>query len=246
MVYIGAVAAAWIARLLPSVFNEKNQVFHASFVNCLIAFVTLPLLELTNDPTDSPDVQVFLRSFLSIGIAMTVLVILIWPKLRRVWSGERVVLTTVLDARFKAPGAATTPTDDHRKNTLEDAAGDRIHLKEGDPLPRTIEQQVLRLHDVLRTVEDRWYATRLARFACPARVDGFTHPSLVFCASASSCEGRPLTREEWSRLREYTHSLETELCRIEMTYAHDESDNPATSQREGRKEGSIKAGDCDA
>jgi 7 transmembrane sweet-taste receptor of 3 GCPR len=63
LVYIGAVAAAWIARLLPSVFNEKNQVFHASFVNCLIAFITLPLLELTNDPTDSPDVQVrFLKN----------------------------------------------------------------------------------------------------------------------------------------------------------------------------------------
>lgn len=58
LVYIGAVVVAWIARLLPSVFNEKNQVFHAAFVNCLLAFITIPLVELTNDPNDSPDVTV--------------------------------------------------------------------------------------------------------------------------------------------------------------------------------------------
>jgi hypothetical protein len=197
-------------------------------VNCLIAFITLPLLELTNDPTDSPDVQVFLRSFLSIGIAMTVLVILIWPKLRRVWSGEKVVLTTVLDARFKAPGVANTPTDLRRTNAQEDPTEDRIHLKEGDPLPRAIEQQVLRLHDVLRTVEDRWCVVRLA--LCMSCATWCMYLTTFSFAVSCSCEGRPLTREEWSQLREYTHSLEAELCRIEMKYTHDESDeeSPAT------------------
>jgi uncharacterized membrane protein len=168
VVYIGAVAAAWIARLLPSVFNEKNQVFHASFVNCLIAFISLPLLELTNDPTDSPDVQVFLRSFLSIGIAMTDIIILIWPKLRRVWSGEKVVLSHVLDARFKTAGIPASPPASHgsrEEKAMDQAAlavaDNRIRLKEGDPLPTSVEHQVLRLHDVLRTVEDCWYVAML-------------------------------------------------------------------------------------
>lgn len=88
---------------------------------------------------------------------MTVIIVMILPKLRRVWSGEKVVLTNVLEARFKAGStpAAGDSRGNHEGKTA--AADERIKLKEGDPLPYPIEQQVLRLHDVLRTVEDRWY-----------------------------------------------------------------------------------------
>jgi hypothetical protein len=88
---------------------------------------------------------------------MTVIIVLILPKLRRVWSGEKVVLTTVLDARFKAPPTpvAGDPRGNHEGKAAA-AADERINLNEGDPLPYPIEQQVLRLHDVIRAVEDRW------------------------------------------------------------------------------------------
>jgi hypothetical protein len=108
---------------------------------------------------------VFLRSLLSIGIAMTVIIVMILPKLRRVWSGEKVVLTTVLDARYKpgsTPSAGGTRCTHEDKASVVTAAEERIRLKEGDPLPYPVEQQVLRLYDVLRTVEDRWYVSMFA------------------------------------------------------------------------------------
>jgi hypothetical protein len=86
---------------------------------------------------------------------MTVIIVMILPKLRRVWSGEKVVLTTVLDVRYKT--GSTPVACNHEVKASGVAAEERIHLKEGDPLPYPVEQQVLRLYDVLRTVEDRWY-----------------------------------------------------------------------------------------
>jgi hypothetical protein len=36
-----------------------------------------------------------------------------------------------------------------------------------------------------------------------------------------SCEGRPLSRDEWSRLREYTHLLDSQLQLVDITYNHE-------------------------
>jgi hypothetical protein len=40
--------------------------------------------------------QVFLRSLLAIGVASCVMVLIIWPKIHRVLSGEKVVMSTYL------------------------------------------------------------------------------------------------------------------------------------------------------
>lgn len=111
---------------------------------------------------------------------MTVIIVMILPKLRRVWSGEKVVLTTVLNDRYKVgstPVAGDSPCNHEDKAAVAD---ERIHLKEGDPLPFPIEQQVLRLHGVLRTVENRWYVHCCCVPSCvamhPARVSPASRP----------------------------------------------------------------------
>jgi 7 transmembrane sweet-taste receptor of 3 GCPR len=57
-VYILAVIVAYISRTLPSAFNEKVQIFHASTISTLLAFITISLVSISNDPTTHPDVQV--------------------------------------------------------------------------------------------------------------------------------------------------------------------------------------------
>lgn len=90
---------------------------------------------------------------MSIGIGTTDLVIIVLPKIRRVWSGEKLVITNVLDSRFK-PAMPSGTSEESRNSESE-----RVCLKVGDPLPRTIEQHVLNLHDVLRLVEHKWYVS---------------------------------------------------------------------------------------
>ena len=57
-VYMLAVTAAWVSRSLPSAFNEKDQVFHAATISTVLAFISISLLEIMNDPTTEPDVVV--------------------------------------------------------------------------------------------------------------------------------------------------------------------------------------------
>lgn len=48
-------------------------------------------------------------------------------------------------------------------------------------------------------------------------------------ASLYSCEGRPLSRDEWSRLREYTHALDSQLVRIDIAYNHETDEESPTN-----------------
>ena len=66
LVSIIAITLAWIGRTLPSAFNEKNQVFLAGGVSAILTILCLPLVEFTDKPTNSPDIQVRVSGFLRI------------------------------------------------------------------------------------------------------------------------------------------------------------------------------------
>jgi len=102
---------------------------------------------------------------LSIGVSATALFLLVVPRIRRVMSGEKVVMTRVLDARNTLVGKERVGSSgETTQNTIEangriendEVMFDRIQLKEGDALPRCIEEDVLRLQEALRTVTNRW------------------------------------------------------------------------------------------
>jgi len=118
------------------------------------------------------EIQVFFRTLLSIGIAVTVLVALVLPKIRRVTSGEKVVVSTLLDARFStwnSDSDARTTTTNHTVGggiggSFDSSGGGtaaeevRSLLDEGDPLPRSVEKHVVHLQDILSKVTLKWYA----------------------------------------------------------------------------------------
>ena len=57
-VCILAVALAWIARDLPSAFNEKDQVYRAASVSILTSFIGISLFDVLNKPTTHPNIAV--------------------------------------------------------------------------------------------------------------------------------------------------------------------------------------------
>lgn len=67
LVYLIAVYLAWLARNLPSAFNEKDQVFQSAGVSALLAFVNLFLASVVaNDPTESPNSLVCMSASMSV------------------------------------------------------------------------------------------------------------------------------------------------------------------------------------
>jgi hypothetical protein len=56
--FLLAVTVAWISRLLPSAFNEKDHVFLAATMSTVIAVVAVFLQRISDEVTTSPDIQV--------------------------------------------------------------------------------------------------------------------------------------------------------------------------------------------
>ena len=57
-VYFLAVLMAYVARDLPSAFNEKDQIFNASVISSIVAVMSIVLGHIADAPTTSPDVVV--------------------------------------------------------------------------------------------------------------------------------------------------------------------------------------------
>jgi len=120
----------------------------------------------------SPNVIALLQSTLSIGVAVTLLVVVILPSIRRVLSGEKIVISKMLGARYGAGRVSatgqqntgmTTPT---RASFLLPPSGP-ILVGKGDPVPDAIAERVLRVQDALQSATNRWYELFVANLPPP-------------------------------------------------------------------------------
>lgn len=101
---------------------------------------------------------------LSIGVAASVMLIIVRPKMHRVLSGEVVVVSTLLGARFSANRSTQVPSSSHEETETETPVNiggkvhqpeKRIRLKKGDPLPSNVETRILDVQSTLRSVTDK-------------------------------------------------------------------------------------------
>lgn len=167
--FILAVCVAWVSRQLPSAFNEKDQVFSAASIGACIAVSSVTMITIIDEPTTSPDVEVFLRLTFACGISMVILVMLVWPKIARVMSGEKVVISSLLNASFSSSSLYSSQT---REFASLDQAGlpvdkgpncfrSRITIQKDDPLPRQLEGDICAAEEILRRVTSNWYVSGL-------------------------------------------------------------------------------------
>ena len=181
LLYLLAVIMAWLSRDLPFCFNEKDQIFHAATICAIITAMSIAVAQVIDDPSTSPSAVVLLQSIVSIGIALTVLVIMVWPKIHRAWKGQPVVMSHVLGSSFSkssettnntsmtqihqhssSPPTSPKPlssldaTQDEEQNAVMDHA-DKTTWNEHEALPSHIESQILELQRTFRSVADKWY-----------------------------------------------------------------------------------------
>jgi hypothetical protein len=67
-VFLLAATVSWIARLLPSAFNEKEHVFLAAIMSTIFSALALPLYRMSDEAAVPPDVMVSMRCFHSLSI----------------------------------------------------------------------------------------------------------------------------------------------------------------------------------
>ncbi len=105
-----------------------------------------------------------MHGFVSLGVASAVLILIIWPKVLRVRSGEKVVISNMLGSKFGKNSTSETssrPTDDQDMtlvphDTSTPTENVRLCWREHEVLPKHIEQQIYDLQVFLRTVTHRW------------------------------------------------------------------------------------------
>jgi hypothetical protein len=116
---------------------------------------------------------------LSIGVAVCVLFLIVWPKVQRVLSGEKVVMSNYLGAGRASSSVSITGesqtnvgqseiTDDKKEtDSLQDHGTSkeaykgtndgRIPLKKDDPLPSSVASRIVGSESLLREVTDKLY-----------------------------------------------------------------------------------------
>lgn len=98
---------------------------------------------------------------LSLGFSVTLLTFIIVPKIRRVMSGEKVVISNILGSRFNRAPPSNTSSEGTHENEIVACNGQlhslsRIPVGEYDPLPSFIEKNVMDLETVCRQVTAKW------------------------------------------------------------------------------------------
>ena len=86
------------------------------------------------------------------------------PKLGRVISGEKIVVSTLLESRFSSTTNSSNELESSQNVPI--SAEERQTVTLGDPMPRLIELEILRLNDTLQAVQTLWYERQMLRQLC--------------------------------------------------------------------------------
>lgn len=243
-IYSVAVIVAWISRSLPSAFNESDQIFNAAAICALLAFMTISLFTILKDPTTHPDVRVFLLAVFSIGVSFSVLILIVLPKVRRVMSGETVVISAILGNRYSMSTAGTTrPASALSSSTTEIdyAAGLQSSTTQSNAMGGSIttefNQQNRSSKSALTSSMLPHPANQLVRRSKLKENDPLpealeqkiidTQSALSSCTSKLA-QGRPLSAEEIRLLQGDVTGLQEELNLVDF-----ESEMPKKSRATG-------------
>jgi hypothetical protein len=211
VLFLMAVFVAYICRDLPSLFNEKAQIFKASWINFMVLVFAGTMVGLTDSETTSPNSRAFLWTFVTLCVALTPCFYIVFPKVNRARKGEMVVLSRLFASSSSSLGApsgavtttASQPGSGSSRSPLGNSSNNfvpshvdpltpsplsKIVVHENDPPPRHLEVQLFAMKDLITTVSD------------------------------SSTEGRRISKHEWLLLQNSTLALSNHLQQLEFDW----------------------------
>jgi hypothetical protein len=216
LLFVMAIIVAYASRELPSVFNEKNAIFITAATNCVVLFFVLAMIYIFDTSITEPNVTSFLWIFMSLFFVVSTLSMIVIPKVRRAKSGERIVMSKLLDPKLsRRHSSVAMPTttaarlgavlageaDDSSRQEGALSASEQtaianvsvkfrpqITLNYEDPPPRRIERQL---------------------FALKELISEFTNDSL---------EGRHITLSLWNAIISDVDRLNGDLQSMDFTW----------------------------
>jgi len=93
-----AMYEAFRSRRLPGMFNEAGSVLTALLMSVCVILFAIPVVLLTQNNVESPDVSYLMEVILICLLSNILSIKLVLPKLRLIWSGEKVVIRYVREA----------------------------------------------------------------------------------------------------------------------------------------------------
>jgi hypothetical protein len=93
---------------------------------------------------------------------VSLLVIIVWPKIRRARSGEKVVMSGLLDAARgvsslpSTPKAAAGEPESLAEQNATVQIRNRVTVNKDDPMPKQVENSILAMEELFREVTNEW------------------------------------------------------------------------------------------
>lgn len=149
-----AVLLAWLSRELPSAFNETDAIFNAATINTIVGLMAISLDQVADASETHPDVTVFLWSMTSLIVCWTAMGFIVIPKVRRVRSGEEVVISHLLAQNRQstypsAPQGLNNGEATQRPSLSSNTPERTIPLKRHQAIPKGLEQNMLGANKLL-------------------------------------------------------------------------------------------------
>jgi len=97
--FVTLLATVWQAyrsRRLPGLFNEAASVSVALLVTLIVSVFAFTLFVSANDPTSMPDVPFLMMAVIVLVLPLCLSVRLVFPKLKLVWKGEKIVVSKLM------------------------------------------------------------------------------------------------------------------------------------------------------
>lgn len=164
LVYTLALILAWVGRDLPAAFNDTDAIFQSSSINAIVSLIAITLDMLTTAVRTAPDVTAFIWVSTSMVISLTAVCFITVPKIKRVLSGEKVIISDLLkQARTSEhstshPGGGETSILQSGKSLacsrLPNGERPTIHVKRNDPIPRKLERELLGVNEMVEGIRN--------------------------------------------------------------------------------------------
>ena len=216
--YVLAVSVSCICKDLPSLFNEKSSILTSAWISFIVVCVGGVILTLTDMKTTSPNTTAFLWTVTTLTMVLMTTWLIIVPKVRRVRSGQKLIISQLFNPSGDSELLAESSTDATQKRCslasrtapmMEDSfnsaqmqpqVGSRLELfpvviGRNEPPPRRLELQMLALLDLLQRINN------------------------------TSSEGEQISRQDWRLLHRSAGTLNSELDQVEFDWDDDNSED---------------------
>jgi len=214
MMHFLAFYVACVSRNIPSAFNDRDQIFNSSIINGICSAVFLLVTIISNATLLNPSATAGLYITVMVAIAMITNTCVVLPKIRRVLSGEPVVVTKLLRDMNRYGSVARsdgTATKKHQGDLVARSDGtatdnDRhdppsVRILPKDPIPDAMEKHLHRLKDVIGIITNQ------------------------------CLEGRPIEKDQWMAFAEATCIMSDDINRYRFAWNGDDESGAALDNR---------------